>query len=255
MDVWEARMTGTLSTDGTAKDVPGTELTLDVVGPEDKFLIIGTVDAKSTNTGTAVLTVHLWIDGAQSADPTWPQFLFQAGGQANDRKTIHQQWILTGLTAGTHTLKYRTGAAAAGIDIFQNHTRYTVVRLAGARGPEGPPGEGGGTGGGDTDWTPLGPLQNNWVGAGSPWGEPSYRKTSAGTVIFRGSIKSGALNGPVFTMPAGYRPGGDCFIPIASNTNGAFIGAAKFTSAGVLSIVAGSTALVSLDGMTYYADL
>lgn len=116
------------------------------------------------------------------------------------------------------------------------------------------PPAGGGGGGGDADWTPLSPLQNGWVPVGSPWGTPGFRLTSAGTVIFRGSIKSGALNGPVFTLPAGYRPGGDCFLPLASNTNGSFIGAVKITAAGVLSVVAGSTALVALDGVEFFAD-
>lgn len=116
-----------------------------------------------------------------------------------------------------------------------------------------PAGSGGGDGGGDADWTDM-TLGAGWIPYGGTTVAPSFRKLSSGMVVFRGSMKSGSLNGPVFTLPAGYRTAGDSFFAIATNTTGGFIGTAKLTAAGVLSITAGSTAQVMLDAVCFYAD-
>lgn len=47
----------------------------------------------------------------------------------------------------------------------------------------------------------------------------------------------------------------ESFYAIATNTTGGFIGACKITTAGVVSITAGSTAAVYMDGVNFYAEL
>lgn len=105
----------------------------------------------------------------------------------------------------------------------------------------------------DADWiTPT--LGNNWVDYAGTTQPVGFRKTSDGTVLLHGAMKSGSLNGPVFTLPEGYRPASESFFAIATNTTGGFIGACKITTAGVVSITAGSTACVYMDGISFYAE-
>jgi len=50
-------------------------------------------------------------------------------------------------------------------------------------------------------------FQNGWVNYGLGWCPAGYRKI--GDIVYlRGLIKSGALNTAIFTLPAGYIPGG-----------------------------------------------
>lgn len=68
---------------------------------------------------------------------------------------------------------------------------------------------------GDTAWTDL-PLANSWVYYGSPYTTPQYRRLK-GVVYFKGLVKSGTLNAPIFTLPAGFRTSAVMHIPLVSN--------------------------------------
>ncbi|CAB4127403.1 hypothetical protein UFOVP75_179 [uncultured Caudovirales phage] len=88
-------------------------------------------------------------------------------------------------------------------------------------------------------------LAGTWVADSSPFLTPGFRK-NINRVELCGTVTGGS--GTIFTLGATYRPTADIQFPVVAN--GAF-GAVKITSAGVVSLVAGSTSHVSLDGISF----
>jgi hypothetical protein len=58
-------------------------------------------------------------------------------------------------------------------------------------------------------------LTNGWVNYGAPRQNMSFRKTPTGDVVIRGSVKNGANNTVVFTLPVGYRPAAERVFSVA----------------------------------------
>jgi hypothetical protein len=113
-----------------------------------------------------------------------------------------------------------------------------------------------GNGIGYTPWiTPT--FTNSWVAfANATYRDPQYRRNSLGRVELRGLMKSGTVNVPAFTLPAGYRPGvGEIFTQQASSG----LADLRVFSSGAVQVSAyyagGTNASVSLAGITFAAEL
>lgn len=59
-------------------------------------------------------------------------------------------------------------------------------------------------------------LLNSWVNFGAPTQNAGYT-LHQGMVILRGTVKSGTVGSPIFTLPVGYRPSGNVGFAIVSN--------------------------------------
>lgn len=59
-------------------------------------------------------------------------------------------------------------------------------------------------------------LLNSWVNFGAPTQNAGYT-LHQGMVILRGTVKSGTVGSPIFTLPVGYRPAGNVGFAIVSN--------------------------------------
>ena len=102
-----------------------------------------------------------------------------------------------------------------------------------------------------TQSSPAAPsLANSWVNFGAPRLVAGYWKDSMDVVHLQGTIKDGTATPgtTLFTLPSGYRPSDLVSFPVTSN--GAF-GSVNITSAGVVSIEAGSNTSFALDGITF----
>jgi hypothetical protein len=88
-------------------------------------------------------------------------------------------------------------------------------------------------------------LAGLWTDLGSGNANAGYTK-SAGRVCLRGVVTGGT--GTIFTLPVGYRPSETLNFPVVSNS--AF-GHISITSAGVVSMVIGSSTWLSLDNISF----
>jgi hypothetical protein len=113
---------------------------------------------------------------------------------------------------------------------------------------------------GDTAWTNL-TLSANWSGAG--FSVPGYRKDALGFVHLRGVVivGAGAAN-PLATMPAGYRPSQDTYVPTLAGASGISLGSTlgmkELSIATATGQIAGSVAVndyVMLDGLTWLGEV
>lgn len=75
-------------------------------------------------------------------------------------------------------------------------------------------------------------LAGAWMNQGSPYLDAGYWKDKDGWVHLRGTIEGDATNTTAFTLPVGYRPPGDAYLPLtAENVN---VGQLFITTAGVV---------------------
>lgn len=98
-------------------------------------------------------------------------------------------------------------------------------------------------------------YSGTWVAGGGSWQQGGYFKNQIGFVYVIGAVKSGTIPTTLITLPVDYRPAADLVFPIVCQTAALawVIGAAKITSAGVLSIEAGDNNLVFLNGIVFRA--
>lgn len=116
----------------------------------------------------------------------------------------------------------------------------------------------------DSAWKVFGAdgpaLTNGWVNYAAPYGPARFRKLASGLVVMNGLISSGTVGAVAFTMPTGYLPGPqadsslrDHIFQLAQG-GGVANEAARFNSAGqFIPTATGSSAWLSLAGLTYYA--
>lgn len=88
--------------------IPGLSITFTVRATTEKWAVDLTADVTMGGTAGIVNIVELLVDGA----PETSQLI--GGNIANVRATVHQQFLLTGLSIGSHTLTARTRNNAAG---------------------------------------------------------------------------------------------------------------------------------------------
>lgn len=111
----------------------------------------------------------------------------------------------------------------------------------------------GGSGGGDTAWTPA-TLTNGWVNYGSGLPDAAYRKLSSGEVLLRGTIRSGTIGQPAFTLPAGYRPGATGEVAASGgSTSSSILTVVNFKATGAITVTVGSY-FAYLDGVRFLAE-
>jgi hypothetical protein len=68
------------------------------------------------------------------------------------------------------------------------------------------------------------PFENGWTNFGTSWSEAGFFKDGLGFVHLKGTISSGTLNTTAFTLPAGYRPAKNLFVPCAgANCTSVFV--------------------------------
>jgi hypothetical protein len=136
---------------------------------------------------------------------------------------------------------------------------------AGATGPVGPAtGAAGGALAGNYPNPTLAPIeawhevgaagqpafQNGWTNFGAPWSTAAFAKDSAGFVHLKGTLTAGTFGfgAAAFTLPAGYRPAQNFFLPVAVQRN------AYIDTAGVISFAqVGAETTVGLDGLVFKA--
>ncbi|NES77323.1 MULTISPECIES: hypothetical protein [Okeania] len=93
-------------------------------------------------------------------------------------------------------------------------------------------------------------LQNGWVNYGSGYNSAGYFKDSLGIVHLKGLVRNGTAN-TIFTLPVGYRPAARELHSVATYNN--TIGRVDIFSNGRVQRISGSSAWVSLDGITFRA--
>ena len=90
---------------GTDTQVPGCTLTATVSGTTEKLLVLGAADLQWLSGAAASTTVSLYVDGVawQPAGAASAPLIVNSTAVMN-RATYHQNWLVEGLTAGSHTL-------------------------------------------------------------------------------------------------------------------------------------------------------
>lgn len=96
-------------------------------------------------------------------------------------------------------------------------------------------------------------LSNGWVNYDSLHAQVGYMKDSLGFVHLRGLIKNGTLSAQVFLLPSGYR--NTKHLHFASMSTGNFAVVRIDTSGAITISNTASTGYVTLDGITFMADL
>jgi hypothetical protein len=94
-------------------------------------------------------------------------------------------------------------------------------------------------------------LLNGWQNYGAPFGDCEYYKDGRGIVYLSGTIKSGVIGSPIFTLPYGYRPKYHVNLPTASLSE---FGLINITNAGVVTATVGNNGWVSLDGISFISE-
>ena len=159
-DTYSAACTASLDVTTTDTDIPGMSVSISVSATTDRFLVVAAIDARGGSSPTnAVMSGKLLVDGvAQSGVAT-----FNTASTQLSRGSVHQNWVITGMAPGTHTVKMQasmnTGTSAA-ILVGVTHTKMTAVKLVAMKGDQGSKGDKGDTGAtGSTGSTgPTGPT-------------------------------------------------------------------------------------------------
>lgn len=96
-------------------------------------------------------------------------------------------------------------------------------------------------------------LNNGWINYGAPLPNVGYYKDNLGIVHLRGVVKNGTIGyTSIFTLPSGYRPANELWFIVSSyNTDGKLV----ISSNGPVQLIIGSNTSVSLDGITFKAEL
>ena len=159
-DTYSAACTASLDVTTTDTDIPGMSVSISVSATTDRFLVVAAIDARGGSSPTnAVMSGKLLVDGvAQSGVATFNT----ASTQAN-RGSVHQNWVITGMAPGTHTVKMQASmniGTSAAILVGVTHTKMTAVKLVAMKGDQGVKGDKGDTGAtGSTGATgPTGPT-------------------------------------------------------------------------------------------------
>jgi len=91
-------------------------------------------------------------------------------------------------------------------------------------------------------------FENSWINYNSTTHQTMAFYKHNGRVYLKGLIKSGSIPSVAFTLPEGYRP--PLIVNIGTVSNATF-GAFNILSDGSITIIAGNTAWVSLDGASF----
>ena len=95
-------------------------------------------------------------------------------------------------------------------------------------------------------------MGTNWVNFGGAYNTAGYYRDGDGVVYLKGLVTGGSYSGSatLFTLPAGFRPGGRCLFSVISNQAH---GRLDIYNTGQVSPQVGSGWL-SLDGISFKAE-
>lgn len=103
----------------------------------------------------------------------------------------------------------------------------------------------------ETEWQEVSNFLNGWVNYGESFSTAGYKKNGK-LVYLKGLIKSGTIGANAFRLATEYRPSTTrIFSGIANSGTLAEI---RVEKSGYVTITRGTTAWVSLDGISYYLD-
>jgi hypothetical protein len=90
-------------------------------------------------------------------------------------------------------------------------------------------------------------FENGWTNytATPGWSKAGFWKDAFGVVHLEGTITGGTTGATAFTLPAGYRPGTNLFVPIANGTFGYILSTGE--------IQPNSSGDVGIDGLSFLA--
>ena len=95
-------------------------------------------------------------------------------------------------------------------------------------------------------------YSNGWVDYGAPYSPAGYRKLSSGLVVLKGLVMNGTAT-TIATLPAGYRPGIQLLFGAQTSPN--VMCRVDVSTAGVINHTGGSAGWISLNGITFLAEL
>jgi len=90
-------------------------------------------------------------------------------------------------------------------------------------------------------------FTNSWVNLGGGSATAAFKKDVGGNVHIKGLVKSGVVGAgtPIFTLPAGYRPGATLIFAVVTNPN--TIGVVNVLTTGAVEVAAGSNVAVTIN--------
>lgn len=136
-DTYSAFSTSSIDLSTTDTDIPGMSVSITVADTTDRFLVVAAVDARAgSSPNNGVMSGKLLVDGAIQAGVA----TFNTGSAPATRSTVFQSWVITGMAAGSHTVKMQASmntATANAITVGLTHTRMTVVKLTAIKGDKG----------------------------------------------------------------------------------------------------------------------
>lgn len=107
---------------------------------------------------------------------------------------------------------------------------------------------------GASGWVEIAAFTNSWVNYGSGYNTAAYRRGAGGKVTLKGLIKSGTVESPAWTLPAGYRPAATYYLPTLSfdgtNRQTAML---EVQTDGDVVPRHGANTWFALDGLSFYA--
>jgi len=91
-------------------------------------------------------------------------------------------------------------------------------------------------------------FQSGWTNFGGAFSRMGFARDSAGFVHLKGTLSAGTFGGVIFTLPQGYRPAEDLFLPVAAERN-AYI----YTDGSVEVAQSGTNTTAGFDGLEFQA--
>lgn len=144
-DTYTASATSSITLTNTDVDVPGLTVTITVADTADRFLVVAAADVRSVNPAdNAVMVGKLMVD--TNLQPG--QLVFNSGSTNSSRATVHQNWVITGMSVGSHVVKIQASQNLAGGSLLVGtiHSKLAIVKLVAMKGDAGPQGIQGATG-------------------------------------------------------------------------------------------------------------
>src|SRR5262245_6185321 len=184
VDTYSAACTTMLDLAQTLTDVPGCSVNVIVSATTDRFLVVASADMRAITASNAVGQVFLYADGANMGGTV----TFNSGSVNGSRGTMHQNWIVSNIAAGTKVFKLAANVTAGSTEnslrVGQTHTRITVWKMVAIKGDTGPQGLKGDTGltGAQGIQRPAGPTgPTGPTGPAAPTLSQEYSFASAST--------------------------------------------------------------------------
>ncbi len=91
-------------------------------------------------------------------------------------------------------------------------------------------------------------FENGWTNFGGDWSTMAFAKDAAGFVHLKGTISAGTFETTIFTLPVGYRPAQNLFVPVAFQKAGYI-----YANGSVQVVQLGTAVYAGFDGLVFKA--